>query len=60
MSRFGLRTGAHAKLYIGLFHGSRNEVLNALSIDVCGHTSVRVTVNRNAFSCKTVLVQYRI
>jgi len=35
LSRFGLRTGAHVELYIGLFDCRRSEELSAFTIDGC-------------------------
>jgi len=35
LSRFGLRTEAHVKLYIGLFACRRSEELSAFTIDGC-------------------------
>jgi len=45
MSRFGLPTKEHVKLYIGLFHTRRSEELSAVNIDNCRYAFIRVTNN---------------
>jgi hypothetical protein len=43
MPPFGLRTRAHVKLYIGLFHSRESQELSASTIDGRRYSSVRVT-----------------
>ena len=57
ITSFGPRTRAHAKLYIGLFHFRRSEESSAFTVDGCRRASIGVTNNKNAISCKIVLVQ---
>ena len=56
LSRFGLRTSADVKLYIGLFVSKRSEELSAFTID--GESQVQTI--KNVVNFRKILAQHRI